>query len=434
MSLYNKYRPDTFGEMVAQEVEIKAITEQLETGKFSHAYIMAGQRGTGKTTTSKLFTKFLACESPVGSEPCNQCEACLAAKAGAHPDIREIDGASNNSVSDVRDIIDDLKYPPVKSKYKMYIIDEVHMLSASAFNALLTTIEQPPAHAVFIFATTELHKIPATIRSRCQIFTFSQIDSEQIANRLLYVADKESIHLASDGAKLIADNSEGSMRDALSILEQLSHNPIVDSKVVLESLGLIDESFTSLFVEKIMNKDTQEAISIYQDILKKGKTASQLIESIIMFVTSMILKGINVVEYSKFLKNLLDFKREVSKEKNIQLLFNLFIVDQCASINHSLNANKSSTDGLEARVFKIENFIRNMIEKKVEAMNRDITKKSEPVTVQEKKETPIKEPVKMPVKEPVKVATSNNNGVNHQTSQTDKVDSILKKLSGFNIK
>lgn len=431
MSLYNKYRPDTFGEMVAQETEIKAITEQLESGKFSHAYIMAGQRGTGKTTTSKLFTKYLVCENPIGPEPCNKCEACLAAKAGSHPDLREIDGASNNSVSDVRDIIDDLRYPPVKGKYKMYIIDEVHMLSTSAFNALLTTIEQPPAHAIFIFATTELHKIPATIRSRCQIFTFSQIDSELIANRLLYVADKESINLKNDGAKLIADNSEGSMRDALSILEQLSHNPVVDSKVVLESLGLIDESFTSMFVEKLMNKETKEAISTYQDILKKGKTASQLIESIILFMTSMILKGENVVEYSKFLKNLLDFKREVSKEKNIQLLFNLFIVDQCASINNSNHTNNTSNDGLEARVLKIENFLRKFIEKNVAAMNKDISKQSETVTVQEKRETPIVEPVKEPVKATATANTSQNKNVTPQTNQTAKIDNILKKLSGF---
>lgn len=364
MSLYNKYRPQVFSDVVSHDVVMTALQSKLKDNRVSHAYIMTGQRGTGKTTTAKLLSKYLVCHSPKKGEPCNACEACIKAIKGIHEDIYEIDGASNNSVDDVREIIKALSYPAIAGKYKIYIIDEVHMLSNAAFNAMLTTIESPPKHVIFIFATTELHKIPATIRSRCQIFTFNQIEQKLIADRLMHISRIELINLDSSGAMAIARNAEGSLRDALSILEQLSHNAAVTVSEVNEALGLIDETHTLKFIDALVDKDTKACMTIYQDIMKLGKSPQQLMESVIQEASQFIMTGYRVEVYAEILKNILKFRSEVSKEVNVQLLFNLFIIEQTSTTQETSYEPivSGSSNELEKRVKKIEDYLKQRSE------------------------------------------------------------------------
>ena len=346
---------------------------------------MAGQKGTGKTTVGKLIAKVLSCESPNGFEPCNKCNSCLAADNGSHNEIYEIDGASNNGVDDIRKLKEEIKYPPANGKYKIYIIDEVHMLSTNAFNALLKTVEEPPSYVVFIFATTELHKIPATIRSRCQIHTFTRMDETIISARLEFIAEKESIKLEKEAALMIAKNSDGSMRDAISILNNVSHNDLISKDIVMESLGLIDESVTIGFVDSLMSKEIQTALALYQGILKKGKSASQLIESIILLLTLRMMNGENVLEYSLILKKILRFKRDVAHEKNVQLLFNLFIIEYSTESQQIGNVDDAVINDLNRKIDnissefnvkyeKIQNFINTSLDKRFNKIEEWIKK------------------------------------------------------------
>ncbi len=454
MNLYNKYRPQTFSDVVAHEVVMKAINTQLVSDKFSHAYIMAGQRGTGKTTTAKLMARYLACENPSSGEPCNNCSSCKAALDGAHPDIFEIDGASNNGVANIRDIKTELAYPPIQSKYKVYIIDEVHMLSINAFNALLTTIEEPNANVVFIFATTEIHKIPATIRSRCQIFTFAQIDVHSITNRLMTVAEKESIGLVEDAAKLIAENADGSIRDALSILSQVSHNKIVTDSVVLESLGLIDNKVTEEFINTLLSKNVSKIMTGYNQILAMGKTISQLIESIIKYLASEISKGNNVEVYSDVLTSLLQFRREVSKENNVKLLFNLFIVEYATKNkviedvrNVNVEAEPSRYDDIIRRIEIIEGFLRTAFNRKSRKVNNSVVEESstpivnevveqnltkkEPVNCEVEVKEEITEEVTEEVKEEIKeiAKKSMETAKNKKLAEIERLDAVSEKIS-----
>jgi len=435
MSLYNKYRPNLFREIVSQEVTITAIKEQLKNDRFSQAYIMAGTRGTGKTTTSKLFSKYVTCESPSEGEPCDVCGSCIDAKAGRHSDIYEIDGASNNSVDHVRTLIDEIKYPPMRSKYKVYIIDEVHMLSGSAFNALLKTLEEPPAHVIFILATTELHKVPATIRSRCQIFTFAQIEVRDISAHLLKITNFENINLSEEGARLIAENTDGSMRDGISILEQLSHNALIDTQTVEKALGLINEKHTYSFVEFLIDRDIENAIAVYKEIMKQGKTTSQLIESMIRFLTGAIMCGDRVGEMSSTLKKLIEFKRNVQKESNIQLLFNLFIVDACTCTKVIDGALEDTLNKVDKRIYEIESFIKKVAKNKSDSSETpktpaisDIKAEERPLNVKEVQEEMKQEPAN-----DNKASVQNDNS-ELKKANSERVQSLLGRLNKFQAK
>ena len=219
-ALYRKYRPQTFDDVVGQMAVTQTLKTQLLSGKMSHAYLFTGSRGTGKTSSAKILAKAVNCENPQGGNPCNCCNACRAIDSGSCMDVLEIDAASNNGVDNVRDLRDDAIYSPSQVRMRVYIIDEVHMLSLSAFNALLKIIEEPPEHLLFILATTELHKVPATILSRCQRFSFRRISQEDIAARLQYVAYQENIDLDHSAAKVLARLADGGMRDGLSLLDQ----------------------------------------------------------------------------------------------------------------------------------------------------------------------------------------------------------------------
>jgi len=219
-ALYRKYRPQTFDDVVGQMAVTQTLKTQLQSGRLSHAYLFTGSRGTGKTSSAKILAKAVNCENPQDGNPCNRCKSCLAIDAGSCMDVLEIDAASNNGVDNVRDLRDDAIYSPSQVKMRVYIIDEVHMLSISAFNALLKIIEEPPEHLLFILATTELHKVPATILSRCQRFSFRRISQEDIAARLQYVAYQENLELDDTASRVLARLADGGMRDGLSLLDQ----------------------------------------------------------------------------------------------------------------------------------------------------------------------------------------------------------------------
>ena len=261
-ALYRKYRPQTFDDVSGQMAVTQTLKTQLQTGHLSHAYLFTGSRGTGKTSCAKILAKAVNCENPQGGNPCNCCAACRAIDSGSCMDVLEIDAASNNGVDNVRDLRDDAIYTPSQVKMRVYIIDEVHMLSISAFNALLKIIEEPPEHLLFILATTELHKVPATILSRCQRFSFRRISQEDIAARLQYVAYQEGIDLDDSASRVLARMADGGMRDAMSLLDQCA------SATTGEDRGAGNGDFTG-----IAANPSKAAACIQSAALKSNLTA-----------------------------------------------------------------------------------------------------------------------------------------------------------------
>ncbi len=262
-AFYRKYRPSTFTEVVGQEHITKTLENAVKSGKTSHAYLFTGSRGTGKTSCAKILSKAVNCLACVDGNPCNQCEICRGIDNNSILDIIEIDAASNNGVDNIRDLIEEANFTPANAKYRVYIIDEVHMLSIGAFNALLKTLEEPPAHVIFILATTEVHKLPSTILSRCQRFDFKRIPPEAIAKRLKEVAEKENLKLSDDGAMLIARIADGAMRDALSLLDRCSsYDGVIDSAAVADSAGLAGREYVFELCDCILTKDAAKALEI----------------------------------------------------------------------------------------------------------------------------------------------------------------------------
>lgn len=265
--LYRKWRPQTFEEVYGQQHITATLKNELISGRIAHAYLFTGSRGTGKTTCAKILSKAVNCLSPVDGNPCNECEICKGIDNGSILDVIEIDAASNNSVENIRDLRDEVNFTPVNAKYRVYIIDEVHMLSASAFNALLKTLEEPPEHVIFILATTEVHKLPATILSRCQRFDFKRITPEDICARLQFVAEKENIVLAPDAASLIAKVADGALRDALSLLDRCcAVDEHITSDVVTRSAGLAGRDYLIRLSDCIIKKDCASALSILNEL------------------------------------------------------------------------------------------------------------------------------------------------------------------------
>ncbi len=273
VALYRKFRPQKFSELVGQEHIIRTLSNQLESGRIAHAYLFAGPRGTGKTSTAKLFARAINCADPQNGDPCGKCDACQAFMADDNMDIIEIDAASNNGVDNIRDIRDKVVFAPAHGKYKVYIIDEVHMLSGGAFNALLKTLEEPPAHVVFILATTEIHKLPATILSRCQRFDFRLISSEVIFNRLKHVLEESNAEFEDSAIDLIAKSASGGMRDALSLADVCL--AYCGNKVTLQDamnvLGISDRSFVFSFADALIASDSALALKKCREIESEGK-------------------------------------------------------------------------------------------------------------------------------------------------------------------
>ena len=292
-ALYRKYRPQTFDDVVGQGAVTQTLKTQLLSGHMSHAYLFTGSRGTGKTSCAKILSKAVNCLNPHNGNPCNVCEACKSIDAGTCMDVLEIDAASNNGVDNVRDLRDDAIYAPSQVKKRVYIIDEVHMLSISAFNALLKIIEEPPEHLLFILATTELHKVPATILSRCQRFSFRRITPEDIAARLQYVSYQEGIELDDGAARVLARLADGGMRDGLSLLDQCASATVgeLSAQRVYECLGIAGEQTCGQMLSFAADKNTRGALELFNRLYADGKDVAALIDELASLCRDlMILK------------------------------------------------------------------------------------------------------------------------------------------------
>ena len=291
-ALYRKFRPTVFEDVKGQEHIVTTLKNQIRSGRTSHAYLFCGTRGTGKTTIAKIFAKAVNCEHPVDGSPCGECAICKSIAAGTSMNVIEIDAASNNGVDSIRQIVEEVNYSPAEGKFKVYIIDEVHMLSIGAFNALLKTLEEPPAYVIFILATTEVHKIPITILSRCQRYDFRRISIDTIADRLKELTQKEQVQIEEKAVRYIAKVADGSMRDALSLLDQciaFYFEQELTYDKVLDVLGAVDTEVFSRMLREILKGDAAAALGVLQDIVLQGRELSQFVTDFAWYLRNLLL-------------------------------------------------------------------------------------------------------------------------------------------------
>ena len=291
-AFYRKWRPTRFEDMRGQETVVRTLKNQLKTGRIGHAYLFAGTRGTGKTTAAKIFARAVNCEHPVDGSPCNECDTCRAILSGTSVNVVEIDAASNNGVDNIREIREEVRYKPTEGRYRVYIIDEVHMLSAGAFNALLKTLEEPPEYVIFILATTEVHRIPITVLSRCQRYDFKRLSLETLKSQLRDILSEEQIEADESAVSFIARQADGSSRDALSILEQcvsFYYGEKLTYEKVLDALGASDQTVFSELLRRIINRDIAGSITIVDDLLSTGRDLSQFVLDLTWYLRNILL-------------------------------------------------------------------------------------------------------------------------------------------------
>ena len=293
LALYRKYRPRTFEDVRGREVIVRTLKNQILSGRIAHSYLFCGTRGTGKTTIAKIFAKAVNCENPQDGSPCGECPSCRAIGADASLNVVEMDAASNNGVDDIRNIIDQVAYSPTQGKYRVYIIDEVHMLSTAAFNALLKTLEEPPSYAIFILATTEPNKLPVTILSRCQRYDYGRLSTETIEGRLREVADAEQLKAEDKALRYIASAADGSMRDGLSLLDQCNAfnygNETLTYEKTLEILGAVDTRVFSKLYGHIHEGQVAEALGVLEDVLMQGREMMQFVADFLWYLRNLML-------------------------------------------------------------------------------------------------------------------------------------------------
>ncbi len=375
-ALYRKFRPLTFSEIVGQEHITQTLKNQIIANRVGHAYLFNGSRGTGKTSAAKVLARAINCLNPKDGEPCNECEICKGAINGSITDIVEMDAASNNSVEDIRSIREEVNFLPTKAKYRVYIIDEVHMLSTGAFNALLKTLEEPPEHVKFILATTEPQKLPATILSRCQRFDFKRISNENIKKRLEIVCEESKIEVTEEALNIIAVLSEGAMRDALSILErciQDGENKIDEDKIK-DLVGIPKITFIHNITEAIIDYNVDKALESIDTVLEQGKDITNVLWEIIKYNKDILVyKASGKVDlYNKEeVENIQKIANKVSKEKLIDLVYQLSELENNikwstqktimfqAGIIKLCNKNAETNSNIEERVEKIEKYLKS---------------------------------------------------------------------------
>lgn len=417
--LYRKYRPKVFSDVYGQDHVTSTLKNEIKNGRVSHAYLFTGSRGTGKTTCAKILAKAVNCEHNVDGEPCNECEVCKGLDNGSIYDVVEIDAASNNGVDNIRELRDETNYAPSRGKYRVYIIDEVHMLSTGAFNALLKTLEEPPAHVIFILATTEVHKLPATILSRCQRFDFKRIQPETMAVRLKEVAGLEGLNLDDDAAVLIARIADGALRDGLSILDQCAgRSKEINSDLVSEVAGLAGREAMYKLSDCIANSDSNTAMSIISDLYQNSFDMERLcVEMINHFRNFLVAKTVRksrelIICTDDEYNTILEASKEFTVE-SIVFALDLFqntlvtikggasarIEVEMAFIKLCEPRMDESIASLLDRVSKLENAIKSGV--KVQPTQTAVpAPKEEYVTKEEQKPQPKAEPTPVPMPEP----------------------------------
>lgn len=375
LALYRKYRPRTFDEVIGQEHIVKTLINQIKLDKISHAYLFCGSRGTGKTSTAKIFAKAINCTNPKNSSPCGECDVCKSLD-GTNIDVLEIDAASNNGVDEIRDLREKVKYPPVVGKYKVYIIDEVHMLSTSAFNALLKTLEEPPAHTVFVLATTEVHKLPATILSRCLRFDFKLVSLEDLSALLKKVLDSENVKYDEQAINVIARAGEGSVRDTLSIADRcvsFAGDELTYQKV-LSVLGVSEREVLIKTTGTILEKQVGEALVCLDSVLSQGKSPLVFSNDLISYYRDLILiytlgdkaREIVVVKDDVYA----EMKKQATKENYAEIVKAIEVLSEIEQeLRYSVQPRIVletavikiiSESNLERRVEKLEEVVKNL--------------------------------------------------------------------------
>ncbi len=403
-ALYRKWRPLTFDDVISQPHITTTLKNQIKNEKTAHAYLFTGSRGTGKTTCARIFAKAINCTEKVDSNPCLSCSICNDAENFSLSDIIEIDAASNNSVDDIRDLRDGTIYTPERCKYKIYIIDEVHMLSISAFNALLKIMEEPPSYVKFILATTEIHKVPATITSRCQRFDFRRILSDDIAKRLIFIAEKEDITLNTEAAFLIAQLSDGGMRDALSILDQCSaFSNTINIETVANAAGIADRTAIFEILQSINSYDISKALNIVSKLYEMSKDISKLCDDLIFQLRNLMLLKINPNESNLLmcLPSELEILKQISNSLSLEdILKKLSILQDCNDkltfatnkrvefemciINLSSKNNKTNISQISNIDFILEKL--NNLEKNINSKTKDVVINQQKENLPEKEE------------------------------------------------
>ena len=376
-ALYRKFRPLTFGEMVGQEHITKTLKNQIVAGRIGHAYLFNGGRGTGKTSAAKILARAINCLNPKDGEPCNECEICKGILSGSNTDVVEMDAASNNSVEDIRAIREEVNFLPTSSKYRVYIIDEVHMLSTGAFNALLKTLEEPPEHVKFILATTEPQKLPATILSRCQRFDFKKISNKDIIKRLKEVCEKSEIKITEAALNTIAILSEGAMRDALSILERCVQDGLnnINEDNIKDLVGIPKITYIQEIIDGILDYDIQKVLTSLDLVINEGKDVTNLTWELIKYVKDLLIyKTTNKIElYSEDeISKLKELSQKATKERLLNLIYELseiqnniktssqkLIIFQAGIIKLCNKQIGNNNEDLEKRIKELESIINN---------------------------------------------------------------------------
>ncbi|MFR1710468.1 MAG: DNA polymerase III subunit gamma/tau [Clostridium sp.] len=345
-ALYREWRPKSFNDVVGQQHITTTLKNAIKSDRIAHAYLLCGTRGTGKTSTAKILAKAINCLNPVDGEPCNECEMCKSINQGTAIDVTELDAASHNSVDNIRDIIDDVQYPPQEAKYKVFIIDEVHMLSIGAVNAFLKTLEEPPSRVIFILATTDPQKLPITILSRCQRFDFKRISSENIFLRLKQITESLSVDIEENSLRLLSRMCDGAMRDALSILDQaISINNVVRYDDLVDMLGITTNDSMVDIVDNIINRDTEGCIRVINKLISDGKDVGLLIRDLITHMRNLLM-----VNVSNNLEDVLDMSIEnIDSIKNQSTRIRVEEIMRC--INILQEAEDSSKGTKQARIY-----------------------------------------------------------------------------------
>lgn len=396
-ALYRKFRPLNFSEIVGQEHITRTLKNQIIAGRVGHAYLFNGGRGTGKTTAAKVLARAVNCLNPQDGEPCNECEICKGALSGSLTDIVEMDAASNNSVEDIRSIREEVNFLPTLAKYRVYIIDEVHMLSTGAFNALLKTLEEPPEHVKFILATTEPQKLPATILSRCQRFDFKKISNENVVKRLEFVASNSNINITKEALNLIAILSEGAMRDALSILERCLQDgdSNIDEEKIKDLVGIPKLTYIHAIVKSFLEYDVEEAIRAVDNVLNEGKDLNNLLWEIIKYVKDILVyKATGRLEiYSQ--NELEDIKKLADIVTKDRLLY---IIKDLSKLENDMKWSSQKSILFQVEIIKLCS--KEVVEKPVNNVKSETSNQDKTV---------INTPKKEKVEENVKTNQSNGN-------------------------